>query len=80
VLLQTQHTAVNQDAQEKPPLWEWPQPDERPPPSLPDPQEKEDMILQVSSLPHWGQGWGASPSDAKTSCSKQLPHLLQRYS
>ena len=82
-LFQTQPTAANQDAQENPPEGEQPDDGRVLPKSLPellDPQEKEDMILHVSSLPHWGHGWAASPSDAKTSCSKQLPHLLQRYS
>jgi len=81
---QAQPTAAHQDAQENPPEWEWEHPEDKDwptlPPELPDPQEKEDMILQVSFLPHSGQVCGVSPSDAKTNCSKQVPQVLQRYS
>ena len=69
-------------AQENPPVGAQPEgiPLPRPSPESLEPHENADICLHVSSLPQDGHSGGASPSDAKTSLSKQLPHLSHRYS
>jgi len=58
-------------------LCEWPEHEEAELPTVPvedEEHEKEDMSLQVSSLPQPGQG--TSSFEEKTICSNSIPHLL----
>jgi len=58
-------------------LCAWPEheePEELPAEPEDEEQEKEDMSLQVSDLPH--PGHGTSSQEEKTICSNSIPHLL----
>jgi hypothetical protein len=72
---------MGQPAQEKPPL-ELQLPVEEDDPLLPNPEDAAmaESFLWVSSLPHSGQIGAFLASEKRTSCSKEVPQVLQVYS